>query len=175
MPSVGQTTDELVIVEWFKKEGDTVALGESLFSVQTDKAQVEVESVAAGTLLKVLRDAGETVQSGSPVAYIGAPGEAVPDVHAVLRTADDPDVRRASARSRRPRSLRARNPSVARQKEHQAESAALPAARRLASALGIDLTTLARHWPGWCHHRPRRRAWRRRNRRSRGRPEGGAT
>src|ERR1700689_2439639 len=80
MPSVGQTTDELVIVEWLKKEGDTVALGESLFSVQTDKAQVEVESVAAGTLLKVLRDAGDTVLAGSPVAYIGAPGEAVPAV-----------------------------------------------------------------------------------------------
>src|SRR6202035_1667238 len=79
MPSVGQTTDELVIVEWLKHEGDTVALGESLFSVQTDKAQVEVESVAAGTLLKVLRDAGDTVQAGSPVAYIGALGEAVPD------------------------------------------------------------------------------------------------
>ncbi len=54
MPSVGQTTDQLVIVEWLKKEGDAVALGESLFSVQTDKAQVEVELVAAGTLLKVL-------------------------------------------------------------------------------------------------------------------------
>ena len=78
MPSVGQTTDELVIVEWLKKEGDTVALGESLYRVQTDKAQVEVESVAAGTLLKILRDAGDTVRAGSPVAYIGAAGEAVP-------------------------------------------------------------------------------------------------
>ena len=77
MPSVGQTTDELVIVEWLKKEGDSVALGESLFSVQTDKAQVEVESIAAGTLLKILRDAGDTVRAGSPVAFIGTPGEAV--------------------------------------------------------------------------------------------------
>lgn len=81
MPSVGQTTDELVIVEWLKKEGDEVALGELLFSVQTDKAQVEVESIAAGTLLKVLRNAGDTVRAGSPVAYIGAPGEAVPEVN----------------------------------------------------------------------------------------------
>ena len=48
--------------------------------MQTDKAQVEVESIAAGTLLKVLRNAGETVRAGSPVAYIGAPGEAVPEV-----------------------------------------------------------------------------------------------
>src|SRR5580698_10252933 len=81
MPSVGQTTDELVIVEWLKKEGDTVALGESLFSVQTDKAQVEAESIAGGTLLKVLRGAGDTVRAGSPVAYIGAPGETVPDAN----------------------------------------------------------------------------------------------
>src|ERR1700683_4750015 len=97
MPSVGQTTDELVIVEWLKKEGDSVALGESLFSVQTDKAQVEVESIAAGTLLKVLRDAGDTVRAGSPVGYIGARGEAVPDVseasaeiHAVSPAGESP-------------------------------------------------------------------------------------
>jgi pyruvate dehydrogenase E2 component (dihydrolipoamide acetyltransferase) len=147
MPSVGQTTDELVIVEWLKKEGDTVALGESLFSVQTDKAQVEVESVAAGTLLKVLRDAGETVQAGSPVAYIGAPGEALPALDvgvagigvgtshaataapAVTERAVPPSAVRAERERRSPERTPAR-------------VSALPGARRLASALGIDLTAL---------------------------------
>jgi pyruvate dehydrogenase E2 component (dihydrolipoamide acetyltransferase) len=141
MPSVGQTTDELVIVEWLKKEGDTVALGESLFSVQTDKAQVEVESVAAGTLLKVLRDAGDTVQAGSPVAYIGAPGEAVPDGGG----AGTADIAISVAVSEIPAPTLAPRAEPERRSPERAPGrvAALPAARRLASALGIDLTTLA--------------------------------
>jgi pyruvate/2-oxoglutarate dehydrogenase complex dihydrolipoamide acyltransferase (E2) component len=140
MPSVGQTTDELVIVEWLKKEGDAVALGESLFSVQTDKAQVEVESIAAGTLLKVLRDAGDTVRAGSPVAYIGAPGEAVPDVNAAR--ADVPAV--SSAGESPAPAFPTRSEPERRAPERTAgRIAALPAARRLASALGIDLATLA--------------------------------
>ena len=140
MPSVGQTTDELVIVEWLKAEGDAVALGESLFSVQTDKAQVEVESVAAGTLLKVLRNAGDTVQAGSPVAYIGAPGEAVPEGIGSCPAAVAIDG--AAAASLAPSALREqpahRSPELATGKV-----AALPAARRRASELGIDLTRIS--------------------------------
>ncbi len=139
MPSVGQTTDELVIVEWLKKEGDEVALGESLFSVQTDKAQVEVESIAAGTLLKVLRNAGDTVRAGSPVAYIGAPGEAVPEVN----EASDGNPALSSASESPPPALAVRSEPERRAPERTpGRIAALPAARRLASALGIDLTTL---------------------------------
>lgn len=137
MPSVGQTTDQLVIVEWLKKEGDAVALGESLFSVQTDKAQVEVESVAAGTLLKVLRNAGETVQAGSPVAYIGAPGEPVPDAGEAT-AADVAPVVAIDDGSAPPRGI----PERRSPERTPGKVAALPAARRLASALGIDLTTV---------------------------------
>jgi pyruvate dehydrogenase E2 component (dihydrolipoamide acetyltransferase) len=146
MPSVGQTTDELVIVEWLKKEGDTVALGESLFSVQTDKAQVEVESVAAGTLLKVLRVAGDTVRAGSPVAYIGAAGEAVPASH--VGVADDSGSG-SDAVATAPVSERPAPYSVPRaEPEHRSPERtpgrvmALPAARRLASELGLDLTNV---------------------------------
>jgi pyruvate dehydrogenase E2 component (dihydrolipoamide acetyltransferase) len=140
MPSVGQTTDQLVLVEWLKKEGDTVALGESLFSVQTDKAQVEVESIAAGTLLKVLRDAGETVLAGSPVAYIGAPGEAVPGESGSKAEAPATSV----VVSKGPAApLATRHEPERRSPERTPGTvAALPGARRLASALGIDLTML---------------------------------
>lgn len=137
MPSVGQTTDQLVLVEWLKKEGDTVALGESLFSVQTDKAQVDVESIAAGTLLKVVRNAGETVQAGSPVAYIGAPGEEIPDDSAL--GAIDVSTPAASVESPPPPRTQPERRSPERV---PGKVAALPAARRLASALGIDLTTV---------------------------------
>lgn len=138
MPSVGQTTDELVIVEWLKREGDTVELGESLFSVQTDKAQVEVESVAAGTLLKILRDAGDTVQAGSPVAFIGAPGETVPDASVAAAA----DIATSVGVSEGPTLAQRAEPERRSPERTLGRVAALPAARRLASALGIDLTTI---------------------------------
>jgi pyruvate dehydrogenase E2 component (dihydrolipoamide acetyltransferase) len=149
MPSVGQTTDELVIVEWLKKVGDTVALGESLFSVQTDKAQVEVESVAAGTLLKVLRDAGATVRAGSAVAYIGAAGEVVPDSHVDVEggggSGPADNATGAAAVTERPVPM----PAPAVTPERRAPEAtpgrvaALPAARRLATELGVDVNEVA--------------------------------
>jgi pyruvate dehydrogenase E2 component (dihydrolipoamide acetyltransferase) len=146
MPSLGQTTDELVIVEWLKKEGDPVALGESLLSVQTDKAQVEVESVAAGTLLKILREVGETVRGGSPVAYIGDPGEALPEspdgVENGGNSADGPTtpVEPTDGEASIPAPLaeaELRSPVNA-----GGTVSALPAARRLANELGVDLTII---------------------------------
>jgi pyruvate dehydrogenase E2 component (dihydrolipoyllysine-residue acetyltransferase) len=139
MPSVGQTTDELVIVEWLKHEGDSVTLGESLFSVQTDKAQVEVESIAAGTLLKVLRDAGETVLAGSAVAYIGTPGEAVPDAGDTDVTEGAPPVEtKASPATSLPYVEPERRAPV----NAPGRVSALPAARRLASERGVDLAAI---------------------------------
>jgi pyruvate dehydrogenase E2 component (dihydrolipoamide acetyltransferase) len=146
MPSLGQTTDELVIVEWYKHEGDTVALGESLLSVQTDKAQVDVESVVAGTLLKVLRDAGESVRGGSPVAYIGAPGEAVPASNCDVEGGDSSAPAAIAAVPATESS--APTPAPRAESEHRSplnapgRVSALPAARRLASELSVDLTTI---------------------------------
>ena len=44
MPRTGQTMEEGTIVEWLKKEGDTIAAGEPLLTIMSDKANVEVES-----------------------------------------------------------------------------------------------------------------------------------
>lgn len=145
MPSLGQTTDELVIVEWLKKEGDPVALGESLFSVQTDKAQVEVESVAAGTLLKVLRDAGETVRSGSPVAYVGAPGETVPASPVGVEDGGDSTgvpTTAAATESQGPISTPLAEDARLSPVNAPGTVSALPAARRLANELGVDLSII---------------------------------
>ena len=58
MPKFGQMTEESAIVEWLKKEGDKVAKGDILFTVETDKSVMEVESFEAGTLLKIVVQAG---------------------------------------------------------------------------------------------------------------------
>jgi pyruvate dehydrogenase E2 component (dihydrolipoamide acetyltransferase) len=79
MPALGQTTDELRIVEWRKKEGDPVEQGEPLFSVETDKATLEVEAFSSGILRKILHQADDVVEVGTLVAYIGQLDDALPE------------------------------------------------------------------------------------------------
>ena len=82
MPPLGTTSDEPRIVGWLKAEGEEVEPGEPLLEVETDKATLEVEAAARGTLLRIERRAGETVQVGALVGWIGVPGEAIPDAGA---------------------------------------------------------------------------------------------
>jgi pyruvate dehydrogenase E2 component (dihydrolipoamide acetyltransferase) len=79
MPKFGQMTEEGSIVGWLKKEGDPVAKGDILFTIETDKSVMEVESFEAGTLLKILVREGVNVPVQSVVGYLGKPGEAVPE------------------------------------------------------------------------------------------------
>jgi pyruvate dehydrogenase E2 component (dihydrolipoamide acetyltransferase) len=87
MPKFGQMTEDSAIVEWLKKEGDTVAKGDVLFLVETDKSVMEVESFSAGTLLKIVVGVGVSVPVQSVVAYLGEKGEAIPAAPAPQRPA----------------------------------------------------------------------------------------
>ena len=78
-PKLGQTMEEGAIVKWLKKEGDPVAKGDILFEIETDKANLEVESFFEGVLLKIYIREGVTVPVNTVVAYVGAAGEKVPD------------------------------------------------------------------------------------------------
>jgi pyruvate dehydrogenase E2 component (dihydrolipoamide acetyltransferase) len=95
LPSLGQTSDELRILKWFKAEGDEVRRGEPLLEVETDKATLDVEAALTGTLLKILTQEGEVVQAGRLVAYVGVPGEVVPAVEedqaVTVRAAPQPE------------------------------------------------------------------------------------
>ena len=78
-PKLGQTMEEGAIVKWLKKEGDPVAKGDILFEIETDKANLEVESFFEGVLLKIYVREGITVPVNTVVGYVGAAGEKVPD------------------------------------------------------------------------------------------------
>jgi len=77
MPKFGQMTEESTIVEWQKKEGDKVAKGEILFTVETDKSVMDVESFVDGTLLKIVVPAGTTAPVQTTVGFVGQPGESI--------------------------------------------------------------------------------------------------
>lgn len=75
MPKMGQTMEEGIIVEWYVKEGDSVRKGDPIFKFESDKAALDAEAPASGTVLKILRGAGETVPILEVVALIGEPEE----------------------------------------------------------------------------------------------------
>ena len=70
LPKLGQTMEEGAIVEWVKQEGDAVQRGDVLFTVESDKATLEVEATKRGYLRKILVPAGELVAVLSPVGLI---------------------------------------------------------------------------------------------------------
>jgi pyruvate dehydrogenase E2 component (dihydrolipoyllysine-residue acetyltransferase) len=75
MEALSPTMEEGRLVEWKKQEGETVAVGDVLAEVETDKAVMELVARAPGTLLKHIVEAGTTVPVSEPVAVIGEPGE----------------------------------------------------------------------------------------------------
>jgi pyruvate dehydrogenase E2 component (dihydrolipoyllysine-residue acetyltransferase) len=79
MPKFGQMTEESIIIEWLKEEGDWVAKGDTLFTVETDKSVMEVESFQEGTLLKIVVKSGISVPVQSTVGFLGKLGEVVPE------------------------------------------------------------------------------------------------
>ncbi len=78
MPKLGESVVEGTVMNWLKKAGDSVEEFESLLEVESAKVNTEIPSPAAGTLLKILVQAGETVDAGKILAWIGESGEQVP-------------------------------------------------------------------------------------------------
>ena len=84
---MGYDMQEGTLVRWLKSEDDAVTLGELIAEVETDKAVVEIEATAAGTVLKLLVDEGASVPVGEAIAVIGEPGEDI----GVLQIDDKPE------------------------------------------------------------------------------------
>jgi pyruvate dehydrogenase E2 component (dihydrolipoamide acetyltransferase) len=76
MPNMGFDTQEARLIEWLKQPGDTVKKGDLIAVIESDKANVELESVAAGVLLELLATPGAEVPVGAVIARIGTPEEA---------------------------------------------------------------------------------------------------
>ena len=84
MPEVAAGAAEAVLAEWLVAEHAEFAAADTLATVETDKAMVDVEADDAGVLLTTLVAPGAHVDVGAPIAVLGQPGEVVPDIGAVL-------------------------------------------------------------------------------------------
>ncbi|MBV9607295.1 MAG: 2-oxo acid dehydrogenase subunit E2 [Solirubrobacterales bacterium] len=114
MPRLSDSMEEGTIVRWLKPAGDSVAAGEPIVEIETDKATMEYEAEAAG-VLEIVAEEGTTVALGEPIARIVPVGAS--------ETPPPPEPRPSSAPPARPR--------------------ATPIARRLAAEHGIDLAAVS--------------------------------
>ena len=151
MPKPGQMTEECTVIAWHKKEGDPVAKGDVLFEIETDKSTMEVESFDNGVLLQIIAAEGAVVPVNTVCAYVGQPGEAIPETapvgrrhsrHRCLRPRPRPPVRAP---------IPAREPAAAAAASSSAPDGRLrisPRASRAAAEAGIDPRTIAGTGPG---------------------------
>lgn len=79
LPKLGMNQEEGEIVSWLVSEGDTIAEGQPIVEIETDKATVEVEASASGVLAKIVHGEGDIVPINGVIAVILAPGETMPD------------------------------------------------------------------------------------------------
>lgn len=77
VPLLGEGVEEVTVIKWLKKEGDSVDELEPLLEVNTDKVDTEIPAPVSGTVLKILAEEGVPAKVGTVLAFIGKPGESV--------------------------------------------------------------------------------------------------
>ena len=80
MPRLSQTMTQGRVVEWLKREGDPVKEGEPLVSIESDKAEVELEAPQSGILRRVLVLAGEEADVDTPLAILAGAEENIEEL-----------------------------------------------------------------------------------------------
>ena len=76
MPRLSDSMEEGTVLRWLKSEGEEVAIGDELVEIETDKANMVYESDAAGTLIEIVADEGDTLGIGEVIARVGDASEA---------------------------------------------------------------------------------------------------
>ena len=76
VPEVGESITEVQIGTWKKREGEGVAMDDSIVEIESDKATVELPAPAAGTVTKILKASGEKARVGEVIGYLEPAGSA---------------------------------------------------------------------------------------------------
>ena len=135
MPKLGVDMQEGEIIEWKKQEGDVVNEGDNLLEIMSDKTNMELEAEDSGVLLKITRQAGETVPVTEVIGYIGAEGEIVAGNAASAPSASPAPKVEEVAAVVEPVVAQTQAPVV----HEGGKVRATPKARKVARELGIDL------------------------------------
>ncbi len=135
MPALGMAQETGILVRWLKREGETVAKGEPIAEIETDKARVELEAPGAGVLANVTAGPGDEAPVGQTIALILAPNEALPTTAGNNGAAPLADARAAAEMPASPS-------GVSRETSRPGRSAASPLAARMAAEHQIDVSAI---------------------------------
>jgi pyruvate dehydrogenase E2 component (dihydrolipoamide acetyltransferase) len=141
MPALEMAQETGKLVSWLKQEGDSVAKGEPLLEIETDKAVMEIESPGEGVLAGIKIQAGTEVPVGQTIAWIVRPGEVPPTDELAAASG-----RKSTTTTLTPASA---NEPASSSRSTSAQAAKIsPKARRLASEHGVNLADLRGSGPG---------------------------
>jgi 2-oxoglutarate dehydrogenase E2 component (dihydrolipoamide succinyltransferase) len=138
MPALGESVTEGTVTRWLKNVGDSVAVDEALLEVSTDKVDTEIPSPVAGTLISIDVAVDSTVPVGARLAVIGGAGESTPAAVAPVVAA--PVV--AAPVVAAPVAQAPAAPVVAAPVAQPTDSYVTPIVRKLASELGVNLSSI---------------------------------
>lgn len=138
MPKVDMVMETGTFVEWLKREGESVSKGDPLFVIDTDKAAIEMESPGDGILAGVRAKPSDVIPVTEVIAYILAPGEALPMKSIPQQVVTIPA----------PKPVKTTETVAAVANVGELDKIRVtPVARRLAEELHIDLTKIAGRGP----------------------------
>jgi 2-oxoglutarate dehydrogenase E2 component (dihydrolipoamide succinyltransferase) len=120
VPQLSESVSEATLLDWHKKEGEAVARDENLIDIETDKVVLELPSPADGVLVKIIRNAKDSVGSGDVIAQI------------------DTDAKAGAAASKEQK----KEPAASAEKAKGAPPV-MPAAQKIAAEKGVDPSRVA--------------------------------
>ncbi len=141
MPRQGQSVESCIINEWRVSEGDTIAEGDIVCDIETDKATFEVESPASGTVLSIFYPVDSDVEVLKTIAVIGEPGEDISALRPTDKLPDTVEAPQAGALEV------AAQVSVTSSHVQVTPQGASPRAKKLGNERGIDISLLAGSGP----------------------------
>ncbi|MBN1562438.1 MAG: 2-oxo acid dehydrogenase subunit E2 [Anaerolineae bacterium] len=149
MPKLGFDMAEGTLISWTIEVGQTINKGDIIAEIETDKATIEIETAVSGTVLQLIGEPGDIVAVGSPIGYVGEPGEAPPAGGAAgAAPAAKAESESAAAAAPVPVAAPAAQAAPAASGSDDGFIKASPIARRLADEKGIDLKQLTGSGPG---------------------------
>ena len=155
MPKLGFNMNEGKLVQWYKSEGEEITKGEPLFSVETDKTNMDIEATSDGVVKKLLIEEGDQIPVTLPIAVIGSADEdvsaAVADAKAQLAAggADVSDVDEAAAAAEQAEAPAEAKTPAAAPKTADGLIKITPRARRVAAENDLAIEDLAIEGTGW--------------------------
>jgi 2-oxoglutarate dehydrogenase E2 component (dihydrolipoamide succinyltransferase) len=124
VPQLSESVAEATLLDWHKKEGERVARDENLIDIETDKVVLELPAPADGVLVKIMKQARDSVGSGDVIAQIDTEAKA----SATAAAASQPSTKPVAAAPAQPAA--------------KTQPAVMPAAQKIAAEKGIDTSNV---------------------------------